>query len=61
VHFVLGTRQLFLNSSSDFTLLPLILAAAQHPATVPADEEMERDVDAYEMRPLFDGAELERI
>ncbi|HVB06774.1 MAG TPA: aldo/keto reductase [Acidimicrobiales bacterium] len=61
VRFVLGRPQLFLNSSSDFTLLPLVLEAAAAGGGVPADEEMEGDVDAYEMAPLFDGEALERI
>jgi aryl-alcohol dehydrogenase-like predicted oxidoreductase len=61
VRFVLSRPQLFLNSSSDFTLLPSILKAAAAPAVAPSDEEMAADIDAYEMAPLFDGAALERI
>jgi aryl-alcohol dehydrogenase-like predicted oxidoreductase len=61
VRFVLGRQQLFLNSSSDFALLPVILEAAAAGGAVPGDEEMEGDVDAYEMAPLFDGEALERI
>ena len=63
VRFVLGNPQLFLISSSDTTLLPTILEAAEKaPADgVPSDAEMEADATALGMRPLFDGAELERI
>src|SRR5207237_4212690 len=63
VRFLLGRPQLFLISSSDTRLLPSILqAAATAPAEgVPSDAEMEADVAALGMRPLFDGAELERI
>ena len=63
VRFVLGRPQLFLITSSDTRLLPSILtAAATAPADgVPSDAEMEADVAALGVRPLFDGAELERI
>jgi hypothetical protein len=58
---VLGHDQLFLNTSSDATLLPAILAAAQAAGPSPTDEEMQADVDAHDIRPLFDGEALERI
>ena len=61
VRFVLGRPGLFLNSSSDYRLLPTILEAASHPVEVPSDAEMYLDVDRYDMTALFDGAELERI
>jgi aryl-alcohol dehydrogenase-like predicted oxidoreductase len=61
VHWVLGNPQVFLNSSSDATLLPAVLAAAAAPAARPSDEEMQADVDAFGIEPLFDGAALERI
>jgi aryl-alcohol dehydrogenase-like predicted oxidoreductase len=61
VHFVLGRAGLFLNSSSDARLLPAILEASESPGPVPSDTEMEADVAAQSMRPLFDGAALERI
>ena len=61
VAYVLGRRPLFLNSSSDARLLPLILEAAAQPATVPSDEEMAADAAALSITALFDGAELERI
>jgi aryl-alcohol dehydrogenase-like predicted oxidoreductase len=52
VHFTLSRPSLFLNSSSDATLLPAILAAARSIA-VPAREELESDVSHYAMEPLF--------
>ena len=58
VRFVLSRPQLFLNSSSDFTLLPAILAAAVSGGEAPSDAEMARDVVAYDMAPLFDGGVL---
>jgi aryl-alcohol dehydrogenase-like predicted oxidoreductase len=61
VAYVLGRPGLFLNSSSDATLLRTILEAASRPSTVPPDGEMETDVIAHGMAPLFDGADLERI
>lgn len=53
VHFVLARPGLFLNSSSDATLLPLILEAAAQPAAPPADAALAADVAAYAMQPLF--------
>jgi len=53
VHFVLARHGLFLNSSSDATLLPLILDAADEPAVAPPADELAADVSRFEMRPLF--------
>jgi aryl-alcohol dehydrogenase-like predicted oxidoreductase len=61
VRFVLGEPHLFLNSSSDYRLLPAVLAAATDPGEVPGEEEMALDIDRYDMAALFDGGELERI
>jgi hypothetical protein len=44
---------LFLNTSSDATLLRDILDAASKTATPPARSEMEDDVERYSMEPLF--------
>jgi aryl-alcohol dehydrogenase-like predicted oxidoreductase len=52
-HFVLSQPGLFLNTSSDATLLRDILDAASVTATAPARSEMEADVKHYEMEPLF--------
>jgi aryl-alcohol dehydrogenase-like predicted oxidoreductase len=61
VWYVLARPQLFLNSSSDAHLLRATLEAASGPLAAPTDEEMEADVLAHGIRPLFDGDALERI
>jgi aryl-alcohol dehydrogenase-like predicted oxidoreductase len=63
VKFVLGREHVFLNSTSDAQVLPMVLDAAGR-ATVgdlPTDAEMEHDCEQFEISPLFDGADLERI
>jgi aryl-alcohol dehydrogenase-like predicted oxidoreductase len=56
-------EQLFVNSSSDASLLRVILQAADGASGQPrpSDEEMEADQLAQGVRPLFDGGALERI
>jgi aryl-alcohol dehydrogenase-like predicted oxidoreductase len=61
VRWVLGNEQVFLNTSSDARLLPTILAAAAAGGPVPTDAELQADVDALGIEPLFDGDVLERI
>jgi aryl-alcohol dehydrogenase-like predicted oxidoreductase len=61
VRWVLSNPQVFLNSSSDARLLPTILDAAEHAGPPPTEEELRADLAALDVRPLFDGAELERI
>jgi aryl-alcohol dehydrogenase-like predicted oxidoreductase len=61
VRYVLSQPDLFLNTTSDATLLPLILEAAQGDLSRPLDEEMNRDIAEFGVTPLFDGAALERI
>lgn len=53
VHDVLSRPGLFLNSSSDATILPLILEAASLPVTAPSDEELARDAATFGIEPLF--------
>ena len=53
--------QLFLNTSSDATLLAAIIEAAEQAAGAASDEEMQADVVAHDMVALFDGHALERI
>ncbi len=60
VRYVLARPGLFLNTSSDARLLRPTLDAAVSGAGPPADEELEADVVAQAMQPLFDGADLER-
>lgn len=62
VRYVLGNEQLFLNTSSDATLLPTILAAAETgDLTAPSPGELRDDVDTFGITALFDGDSLERI
>ncbi len=62
VRYVLGNEQLFLNSSSDATLLPTILAAAQAgDLTAPSADELRADIQHFGITTLFDGEALERI
>lgn len=65
VRWVLSRPQLFLNTSSDVRLLPLILAAAAHhhagDGAPPSDEALQADVTGHGVRSLFDGADLELI
>lgn len=53
VGFVLSRPGLFLNSSSDATILKPILDAASQPAVKPDRAAMEADVKDYAMEPLF--------
>jgi aryl-alcohol dehydrogenase-like predicted oxidoreductase len=62
VRFVLDRPQLFLISSSEFSLTRAILSAASTGAgEPPSEEQLRADVEAVGMQPLFDGSELERI
>lgn len=61
VRFVLSHDDLFLNTSSDAMLLPMILAAAGGELTRPLETEMADDRRTHDITPLFDGAALERI
>ncbi len=61
VRFVLANPQLFLNTTSDARLLPLVVDAATGSLTAPTDDEMRADVVAEGITPLFDGDVLERI
>ena len=65
MRWVLGHPQVFLNTSSDARLLGLALDAVAAMAcdgiAAPTDDELQADLDALGVEPLFDGAELERI
>lgn len=61
VRWVLSNDQLFLNTSSDARLLRAALDAAATPAAVPTEAELQADVEAHGIQPLFDGEALERI
>jgi aryl-alcohol dehydrogenase-like predicted oxidoreductase len=53
VHFVLSRPGLFLNTSSDTTILREILDAASQTPEIPAREDLQADVARYAMEPLF--------
>ena len=62
VRFTLSEPDLFLNSSSDATLLAATLAAASGDLSAPDPGDLRQDRSTYEMAPLFDGSDaLERI
>jgi len=61
VRYVLSNDRLFVNSSSDASLLPAILAAAEGDLTPPTADELRSDIDTYGITSLFDGSDLERI
>lgn len=53
VAYVLGRPGLFLNTTSDATLLPAIFAAAARGPALPTDGEMAADQQALGIEPLF--------
>jgi aryl-alcohol dehydrogenase-like predicted oxidoreductase len=60
VRYVLANDDFFLNSSSDADLLrPILESAGGGPA--PTDDELAADASEWDIRPLFEGTELERI
>ena len=61
VRFVLGRPGLFVNSSSDYELLPGVLDAAEPGAPTPDERALAADQAEQDIQPLFDGSELERI
>ncbi|MFT7475028.1 MAG: aryl-alcohol dehydrogenase-like predicted oxidoreductase [Verrucomicrobiales bacterium] len=67
---VLANEQLFLNTSSDARLMTEMLVAARSifqgadstgAIAAPDEQAVRADIDAFDMEPLFDGADLERI
>jgi aryl-alcohol dehydrogenase-like predicted oxidoreductase len=62
VNYVLSDKQRFLNTTSDASLLPIILAAASAGDLIaPAHDDLRADVETFGITPLFDGGDLERI
>jgi len=53
VHFVLARPGLFLNTSSDATLLRTTLEAARRVGPAPSASELDADVARFEIEPLF--------
>jgi aryl-alcohol dehydrogenase-like predicted oxidoreductase len=60
VRYVLADPQLFLNTTSDATLLPAVFDAAEGQLTRPDDAELAADAETFGIRSLFDGETLER-
>jgi hypothetical protein len=63
---VLSNEQLFLNTSSDARLMSEMLDAArsilaESEVQAPDPAAIRADIETFEMAPIFDGAELERI
>ena len=61
LQYVLSHEDVFLNTTSDATLLPLILKSASGEFTRPADTDLEADRLQFDITPLFDGREREKI
>ena len=57
VRYVLSNDRLFLNSTSDARLLPMIVQAASGTLSAPSADEMRADVEAEGITPLFDESE----
>jgi aryl-alcohol dehydrogenase-like predicted oxidoreductase len=61
VRFVLAHPLMFLNTTSDARLLPMVVDAASGELSAPTSDEMRADIVAEGITPLFDGEVLERI
>jgi aryl-alcohol dehydrogenase-like predicted oxidoreductase len=61
VHQVLARPGLFLNTTSDATLLPALLEAAAQPVEAPDRTSLDADVARFAMRPLFEPGASETI
>jgi aryl-alcohol dehydrogenase-like predicted oxidoreductase len=53
VRYVLSHPQMFLNTTSDARLVPMVIDAARGDLTAPTGEEMRADVEAEGITPLF--------
>lgn len=53
VHFVLGQPGLFLNTTSDATLIEQVMRFASEPVELPTDEQMLQDQQEQGVEPLF--------
>lgn len=61
VRYVLSHSQMFLNTTSDARLLPMVVAAASGDLVAPSADELRADVAEQGITPLFDDDVLERI
>jgi hypothetical protein len=55
VNWVLGNPDVFLNTTGDVDLLPLILEQADHRRPRPTDAQMRALAEEMEMSYIFDG------
>ena len=53
VQYVLSRPGLFLNTSSDATLLPIVLAAANEATLKPDEDVLQSDAESLGIEPLF--------
>ena len=58
---VLARPGLFLNTSSDATILRHILDAASQPIEAPSLKTLEQDVERYAMAPIFVRGETDEV
>ena len=64
MRFVLAEPELFLNTTSDATVLPTVLDIAgrlEEPVTAASEAEIDADITALGVEPIFDRGALERI
>lgn len=61
VRLVLSDPQLFLNTTSDARLLPMVFDAAEGELDRPTDDQLVADAERHGITPIFDGSDLERI
>ncbi len=61
VRYVLADQRVFLITTSDARLVPYVVEAAGGQLVRPTDDELLADNEKFEISPLFDGSELERI
>ena len=61
MRYVLADPRVFLNTTSDARLLPLLVDAASGSLDRPSDDELDADDEAFGIAPIFDGGTLERI
>ncbi len=58
VRYILSQPQMFLNTTSDARLIPMIIDAANGDLSAPSDDEMRDDIDAEGITPLFVDGEI---
>ncbi len=61
VRYVLSHPQMFLNTTSDARLLPMVIDAATGDVTAPSSVDLRADIEQQGISALFDDEALERI